>query len=296
MALKVYAQQANDMTLVKDALEIRVRAERRLGEMMAEQPKAKGGGDRKSEEYHRGLADPSDTEPVTLGQAGIDKNLAKRARALARKPDAEFEDYIADVRDTLRVNPPQENDSVIGDFLVGLKERMNKQAAEIDPVLAEMVAVVMPAVERFDELYEQYDASWETERHTSMDNVRNGLHRARNQLEELAASRPSAKRKADKEVAKEERRHEKWVKEHQERLKEYEESRPKVIDKGPGWKLCEWKQDGEINKGVEGAKDEASRQDFTAKYPEIAAKINWDAPKIETPLIKDDDTSELDSL
>jgi|SRR5215471_9580083 len=55
------------------------RAERRLGEMMAEQKAAvafnKGGGDQKSD--HQGTRNPSD--PPTLSQAGIDKHLRRRA-------------------------------------------------------------------------------------------------------------------------------------------------------------------------------------------------------------------------
>jgi hypothetical protein len=46
--------------------------------MMAEQPKNKGGGDQVSE--HRVIEKPSG--PASLAAAGIDKNLAKRARTL----------------------------------------------------------------------------------------------------------------------------------------------------------------------------------------------------------------------
>src|SRR5215475_9554871 len=48
MAMRVYAQQAKDMSLERDCIEIRMRAERRLGEMIAEQKAGiglnKGGG------------------------------------------------------------------------------------------------------------------------------------------------------------------------------------------------------------------------------------------------------------
>jgi hypothetical protein len=51
--------------------------------MMAEQPKAQPGGDRKSEEYRWGSKNPDDPIP-TLASQGIDKNLAHCAMILKR--------------------------------------------------------------------------------------------------------------------------------------------------------------------------------------------------------------------
>jgi hypothetical protein len=75
-----------------DAAEIRFRAERRVGEMMAMQPKNRGGGDG-SNQYGRSNRDSQNpsSSTVTLASAGIDKNLAKRARKLAAVPAREFE-------------------------------------------------------------------------------------------------------------------------------------------------------------------------------------------------------------
>jgi hypothetical protein len=53
-----------------------------LGSLMRGMEKAKGGGDRKSEEYHWGFSDPGDMGEPLLAPQGIDKNLAKRARVL----------------------------------------------------------------------------------------------------------------------------------------------------------------------------------------------------------------------
>jgi hypothetical protein len=88
MAVKLYAKQANDRTLEADALEIRMRAERRLGEMQKAQPKAKGGAEKGV--GRRGNAGSEKTH-ITLAEAGIDKNLAHRARQAAAMPEADFE-------------------------------------------------------------------------------------------------------------------------------------------------------------------------------------------------------------
>jgi hypothetical protein len=67
-ALRAYAQQ--------HATELRKRAERRLGEMMAAQ-------NFKSGNPQWGIQNPIE-RPVTLDEAGIDKNLAHRVRSAAR--------------------------------------------------------------------------------------------------------------------------------------------------------------------------------------------------------------------
>ena len=90
MALRIYAQQAQDKTLERDAIEIR------LGEMMREQPKALGGAEPSGPISSRELAsqstasrklrdscgfsdNPHESQPMTLTEARIDKNLAHRA-------------------------------------------------------------------------------------------------------------------------------------------------------------------------------------------------------------------------
>lgn len=107
-AMKAYARQAQNKQLEIDASEIRIRAERRLGEMMAEQREAgllnKGGGDQKSDQ--RGKKSPSDLP--TLADAGIDKDLAKRARQYASIPAKKFESILAERRERIE----QENERV----------------------------------------------------------------------------------------------------------------------------------------------------------------------------------------
>jgi N6-adenosine-specific RNA methylase IME4 len=87
VAMHVYAKQAKDGDLIAYATEIRKRAERRLGELMAESPKAKPPNPR------RVFKKPDD--PPTLADQGVDKNLADRARKAAAMPEDKFEAHVA---------------------------------------------------------------------------------------------------------------------------------------------------------------------------------------------------------
>lgn len=115
-AMQAYGRMAKDKTLEIDAAEIRIRAERRLGEMLAAQ-KAEGGLSRgaaglginqhtkevpsqqtstpKSEnEVHS-----SDTRAPKLSDAGISYDLSSRAQKLAAVPEAEFEAEVSHWRE-----------------------------------------------------------------------------------------------------------------------------------------------------------------------------------------------------
>src|SRR5262249_22811697 len=98
VALAKYAQMARDVSLEANALEIRVRAERRVGQMMAEQRDGPGlnqGGRRPRSETR---VSPTQVSP-SLAQAGIDHNLAARARVLAAIPERAFETRVSNIRE-----------------------------------------------------------------------------------------------------------------------------------------------------------------------------------------------------
>lgn len=114
-AMKAYARQAKNKQMESDAVAIRMRAERRCGEMMAEQPKAKGGGDQKSD--HRVFEKPGD--PITLARAGIDKNLAHRARTFAAMDSETFEELV----DEARVAVERGVEKVVGEAAEKASER-----------------------------------------------------------------------------------------------------------------------------------------------------------------------------
>src|SRR5262245_19130604 len=94
-AMRAYAKQAKDRQMEADAAEIRIRAERRLGELMKAQGETVG---KATGQLRRGLdSNPREsTDPPTLSEAGIDKNLAHRARTYAAVPEAKFEEMLSD--------------------------------------------------------------------------------------------------------------------------------------------------------------------------------------------------------
>jgi hypothetical protein len=91
-AMKVYAAQANNKQLEADAVEIRMRATRRLGEMTKAQKETVGlsAGTRGS----RVKGARVDDKP-TLASQGIDKNLANEARTWAEMTEEKFEQEVA---------------------------------------------------------------------------------------------------------------------------------------------------------------------------------------------------------
>ena len=95
-AMQAYGRMAKDKTMEVDAAEIRIRAERRLGEMLTQQ---KAGPGLNSGNLLRGSSkEPRDERP-TLADAGIDKKLSSRAQKLAAVPAAEFEAEVGQWRD-----------------------------------------------------------------------------------------------------------------------------------------------------------------------------------------------------
>ena len=94
-AMRFYATRAKDRQLLMDAVEISAMAERRLGELIAEEQKRgkldRGkGGDRRSRSKN--------TTVKTLADLGIDKHLSSDAQRLAGYSESEFKEVITQWR------------------------------------------------------------------------------------------------------------------------------------------------------------------------------------------------------
>ena len=98
-AMAAYARQAKDSELIQYATEIKVRAERRCGELLARTEKNKGvaaGGERDA--AGRTMR-PADATP-TLAQMGLTKDESSRYQQLAAMPADHFETAVATAKAT----------------------------------------------------------------------------------------------------------------------------------------------------------------------------------------------------
>jgi hypothetical protein len=94
MAVGHYARERNlGKQLMTDAAEIKIRAERRMGELLKVMPKAKGG-----QPYQK--ATPSTLEGVapTLASLGVTEQDSHRCQRMAKLDDKAFETHIAETR------------------------------------------------------------------------------------------------------------------------------------------------------------------------------------------------------
>ena len=92
LAIQMHAKQAKNLDAERKAAEIRVRAERRCGELLAEMPKAEGGRPPKT-----GNRSEPVSAPQTLSDLGITKKQSSDWHKLADFPQKKFEEAIAEL-------------------------------------------------------------------------------------------------------------------------------------------------------------------------------------------------------
>jgi hypothetical protein len=93
-ALRAYARQARNRQLELDAAEIRIRADRRVGELMAGQRIVFGVARPPGANQYQHRVETKPDAPPTLAEAGIDKNQAHRSRSLYAMPNEAFEERL----------------------------------------------------------------------------------------------------------------------------------------------------------------------------------------------------------
>lgn len=125
VAIQAYARQAKNRQMEIDAAEIRIRAERRLGEMLAETPKNTG---TRTEGGGTGAGGTVSEPPATptLADMGIDKKLSARSQKIAAVPKAEFEGKLADWRDRAE----SDSDRVSADILTPKTAHVSHNSGE----------------------------------------------------------------------------------------------------------------------------------------------------------------------
>ena len=106
VALKEYARRAKDRELEVNAAELRIRAERRLGEMLKASEMHAGGRPKKISKN----APPSHevvSEPVRLAEIGIDYHLSERAQKLAVFDESAFGERLQEWRERALTEAPR---------------------------------------------------------------------------------------------------------------------------------------------------------------------------------------------
>lgn len=102
----LYAKQANDNELVEKATEIRVRAQRKAGEMLAlsrERGQRAGQADAGkigAAERWNSESEPATSHPPTLAEIGITKDQSSRWQSLASMSDEHFETAVETAKST----------------------------------------------------------------------------------------------------------------------------------------------------------------------------------------------------
>lgn len=97
-AMAAYARQAKDTELIQYATEIKVRAERRAGEMLRDSAQAgqRASGDGSINQHNRA----SHADTPTLAEIGVTPMQSSRWQSLASMSEAHFETAVATAKDT----------------------------------------------------------------------------------------------------------------------------------------------------------------------------------------------------
>src|SRR5712692_10811469 len=172
MALQVYAKQAKDKELIGYATEIRLRAERRAGEILKEMDKAKGrcGPGRGKA---GSCAGPAFNGAPTLKELGVSKTQSSKWQRLADLKPQAFEDHVEIAKKR-----------TLDGTNVALNLAMKHQRrAELEKTLGQKQCAL--PVQKFGVIYA--DPEWQIVYNHSQKNYDAGLHYPTTPTEVIAA-------------------------------------------------------------------------------------------------------------
>ncbi|QUS40592.1 hypothetical protein RPMA_18420 [Tardiphaga alba] len=138
-ALRAYARQAKNRDIEIDAAKIRVRATKRLGEMIAEQ-KATVGLAKGGKPYQDATCSESEQveRPLTLEEAGIDRKLSSHAQKVAALGDIRFEALLRMMEGRAREGGPVMVDILKIDSEDSQRQSRRQLARELSDKAAEL--------------------------------------------------------------------------------------------------------------------------------------------------------------
>ena len=93
-AIEAYARQAKNDDMIRWATEIKLRAERRVGELLAETERAKGGNPKLTPTLEAWVGNP------TLAEVGITPKQSSQFQAIASIPEQQFEKAVTTGKET----------------------------------------------------------------------------------------------------------------------------------------------------------------------------------------------------
>jgi N6-adenosine-specific RNA methylase IME4 len=154
VAMQVYARQAKDSTLITQATDIRMRAERRAGELLIEMAERK----ERREHSQRSRGATSKKLPPKLSDLGISKTQSSRWQKLAALETANFE---ADVERSTKTAYDRTVRSLVRDDEVKRAQRRHRRVIEHGCTVSDLVALAASG-KRFPLILGDPPWPWET--------------------------------------------------------------------------------------------------------------------------------------
>ncbi|SDC38569.1 MT-A70 [Bradyrhizobium brasilense] len=155
--MRAAARIAKNRNLEIQAIELRMRGERKLGELIKAQKETVGlakGGTPYRDSSTRTQSEQVENRPPTLEEAGIDRKLSSRAQKMATMPPDEFEDLLG----TWKEESAALDGRLTTDLLrVGAEERQRQARRDLAQTLSD-ASVEMTGQRKYPAIY--FDPPW----------------------------------------------------------------------------------------------------------------------------------------